>query len=152
MGVESNDQVGTTAAHAEGAVQPNRQVLIVEPEELVRWSLVTYLGKWFAAFSADTQVAADRILDDQQIDALVVSTDLLDQGAEEIQARARSRNPSVTVVCTSTKPPAEKVCSRTTPLLEKPFELSELAQLLGIDNGLPEQSEQEEEGPAPTTA
>lgn len=152
MGAESTDQVGKTAAHAEGAVQPSRQVLIVEPEELVRWSLVTYLGKWFAAFSADTQVAADRILDDQQIDALVVSTDLLDQGAEEIQARARSRNPDVTVVCTSTKPPGEKVCSRATPFLEKPFELSELADLLGVDNGLPGNSEQEEEGPAPTTA
>ncbi len=136
MGTESTDQVGKTAAHAAGAVRPNRQVLIVEPEELVRWSLVTYLGKWFAAFSADTQGAADRILDDQRIDALVVSTDLLDQGAEEIQTRARSRNPDVTVVFTSTEPPGEKVCSPATPFLEKPFELSELARLLGIDHGM----------------
>ena len=42
-------------------------LLIVEPEPLLRWSLATYLSKWFDVFPADTREAADRILDDHRL-------------------------------------------------------------------------------------
>ena len=107
------------------------QLLVVEPEELVRWSLVTYLTRWFDVFTAESRAVADRILDDRRIDAVVVSDDLTDRAAEEIEAHARSRNPSVRVVRTVTNPPGGQASVQDTFCLEKPFELSELASLLG---------------------
>lgn len=109
-------------------------LLVVEPEELVRWSLVTYLAKWFDVFSADSRAAADRILDDHRVDAVVVSDDLSDRAAEVIEERARSKNPSVRVVRTVTSPPAGDAAALDTLCLEKPFQLSELANLLGVRN------------------
>lgn len=107
-------------------------LLIVEPEALVRWSLVTYLGKWFVVYSADSRTGADRVLDDHRIDALVVSDDLSDRAAKDIEAHARSRNSSVRVVRTVTNPSDGEEPVPDTPCVEKPFELSELASLLGV--------------------
>jgi len=109
-----------------------RHLLIVEPEELVRWSLVTYMAKWFAVDSVDSRAGADRILDERRIDAVVVSDDLSDQAAEAIETHARSRNPSVCVVRTVTNPSGDNEPAPDTPRVEKPFELSKLASLLGI--------------------
>ncbi len=120
---------GTGPRHA-------RHVLIVEPEELVRWSLVTYLAKWFDVLSTDTQASADRILDDQQIDAVVVSDDLSNRAAEAIAAHARSRNPTARVVRTVTSPPSNGPQEHDTPCLEKPFKLAEVASLLGVSDPL----------------
>jgi len=111
---------------------PAEHLLIVEPEALVRWSLVTYLGKWFAVYSADSRASADRILDDHRIDALVVSDDLSDRAAKDIEAHARSQNPSVRVVRTVTNPSDGEEPTPDTPCVEKPFELSKLASLLGV--------------------
>lgn len=110
---------------------PNRRLLIVEPEELVRWSLVTYLGRWFVAFSADSPAVADQILDEQAIDAVVISDDLSNQAGEEIAARARRRNPHVQVIWTLTRLDADRVVQPGSDVVEKPFELSHLASLLG---------------------
>ncbi|UCC28857.1 MAG: hypothetical protein JSU86_11720 [Phycisphaerales bacterium] len=107
-------------------------LLIVEPEALVRWSLVTYLGKWFVVYSADSRTSADRVLDDHRIDALVVSDDLSDRAAEDIEAHARSKNSSVRVVRTVTNPSDGEEAVLDTPCVEKPFELSKLASLLGV--------------------
>ncbi len=114
--------------------QPARNLLIVEPESLIRWSLVTYLAKWFTMYAADSGSAANRFLDKHRIDAAVVSDDLPSGVAEEIEDRALSLNSSVRLVCTVTNPPGEKVCARTTQCLEKPFELAELAHLLGVES------------------
>ncbi|MGB2984783.1 MAG: hypothetical protein WBE26_02780 [Phycisphaerae bacterium] len=116
---------------------PARRLLIVEPEALVRWSLVTYLTKWFDVFTADSRATADHILDDQLIDAVVVSDDLSDRAPEEIEARARSRNPAARVVRTVTDSPGEQTSGLNTPRLEKPFELSKLAMLLGVPDASP---------------
>lgn len=114
--------------------QPVQNLLIVEPESLIRWSLVTYLAKWFTVYAADSGSAADRFLDEHWIDAAVVSDDLPRGFGEQIEARARSLNSSVRLVCTVTDPPGERACTRTTRCLEKPFELAELANLLGIES------------------
>ncbi len=108
-----------------------REVLIVEPEDLVRWSLVTYLKQWFQVHPAASRAAADQILEDFPIDAVVVSDDLSDQAADEIENHARSRNPSARVVRMVTHSPAERSLSEGTLQLEKPFELSRLSGLLG---------------------
>ena len=128
---------GVQGAPSAGAPQPVRHVLIVEPEELVRWSLVTYLGKWFEVFSADSRTLADRILEERQIDAVVVSDDLSDRAAEAIAAHARSRNPAARVVRTLTGPPVPEPQDRDTSCLEKPFALSEVASLLGVSEPPP---------------
>ena len=120
------------------ATAPERQsrpltcVLVVEPEDLVRWSLVTYLGKWFEVCSADCGCVAERILDDRKVDAVVLSDDLSDQAAEDVEAHARARNPAARVVRTVTGPPGEKASNGASPRLEKPFELSRLAVMLGV--------------------
>ncbi len=125
---------GTASPDNESPQGSAEHLLIVEPEELVRWSLVTYLAKWFDVFSADSMATADRILDDHRVDAVVVSDDLSDRAAEVIEARARSQNPTVKVVRMVTNPPGAKAAAVDTPYLEKPFELSKLAYLLGVRN------------------
>jgi DNA-binding NtrC family response regulator len=114
---------------------PLARVLVVEPEALVRWSLVTYLARWFDVLSADSRSAADKILDDQQVDAVVVSDDLSDRAVEDVEAHARSRNPDTRVIRTVTGPPSDKAADGATPRLEKPFDLSRLATLLGVQAG-----------------
>jgi len=109
---------------------PVRTVLIVEPEALLRWSLVTYLGRWFQVFAADSVSAADRLLDEQPIDAAVLSDDLPDGGADQIERHLRIRNPTPCVVRTSTRPATGSGTSQTTARLEKPFDLTALANLL----------------------
>jgi len=109
---------------------PVRTVLIVEPEALLRWSLVTYLGRWFRVFAADSVSAADRLLDEQPIDAAVLSDDLPDGGADQIERHLRIRNPTPCVVRISTRPTTSSGTSQTTARLEKPFDLTTLANLL----------------------
>lgn len=115
--------------------QRGKRLLIVDPEELVRWSLVTYLAKWFSVYSTTTQAAADRVLDSVGVEALVVSEDLPESAAEEIEAHAKARNPKVVVIRTITGPPRKSQTRCPVVCLEKPFDLSRLAELLGVRNG-----------------
>jgi len=103
------------------------RLLIVEPEPLLRWSLVTYLSRWFEVFPAESESAADRLLDEQPMDAVVVSDQLPNHQAEEIEAHARSRNAAARVIRTVTT-----VDDPRNRCIEKPFELSKLAGLLGV--------------------
>lgn len=110
------------------------RLLVVEPEALVRWSLTTYLGRWFTVFAVESQRAADQILDDEAIDALVVSDDLQGRTSQAVVSHARARNPRVVVVRTMSGPDD----ATTTPTdnaicLEKPFDLSILATHFGAD-------------------
>ena len=123
---------------SDGHPQPPKQVLIVEPEQLTRWSIETYLGRWCDVFCADSLAAADRILDDRRIDAVVVSDDLSDRAAEDIESHARSLNPSARVVRTVTARSDVSTQHTNTPRLEKPFELARLATLLGVTQASPD--------------
>lgn len=108
-------------------------LLVVEPETLFRWSLATYLSKWFDVFPTDTHEAADRILEDHRIDALVVSDQLSGDSLAALECHARSRNASTRVVRTVTNLDRNGVTDHGTFCIEKPFELSKLANLLGVD-------------------
>jgi DNA-binding NtrC family response regulator len=108
------------------------RVLVVEADNLTRWSLTKYLARWFQVLPADSMEVATRILDAGNIDALVVSDDLPDCTAEALLARARERNPAIRVVCTVTDSETAAICQREAVCVEKPFDLSALAGLLGV--------------------
>lgn len=110
-------------------------LLVVEPETLLRWSLATYLSKWFDVFPTDTGEAADRILEDHRIDALVVSDQLSAAMLDALESHARSRNASTRVVRTVTSLNRDGLTDQGTFCIEKPFELWKLANLLGVDVG-----------------
>jgi hypothetical protein len=107
-------------------------VLIVESEPLLRWSLVTYLSRWFDVIPTAYESVAHHTLEDQCVDAVVVSDDLCDQAAEGIEAHALSRNAAARVIRTITNPSRYHPFPLEAAYLEKPFQLSRLAVLLGI--------------------
>ncbi len=109
------------------------RLLVVEPEALVRWSLTTYLGRWFTVFAVESKRAADQILDDEAIDALVVSDDLQDRTSQAVVSHARLRNPRVVVVRTMSGPDDAATPTDNAICLEKPFDLSILAMHFGAD-------------------
>ncbi len=115
------------------AVPRAAHLLVVEPEALLRWSLVTYLGQWFKVLSAETKLAAGRILDQHLIDAVVLSDELSERAMDDIESLARSRNPETRVVRTVTTERRDQPLHNETSCIEKPFELMELARLLGVN-------------------
>ena len=110
-------------------------LLVVEPETLLRWSLATYLSQWFNVFPAETGEAANRILNDHRVDALVVSDQLSTDTLDALEGHARSRNSSTRVVRTVTSLNRDGLTNQGTFCIEKPFELWKLANLLGVDVG-----------------
>ncbi len=108
-------------------------LLVVEPEALLRWSLATYFSKWFDVFPTETQDGADRVLDDQIIDAVVISDQLSAEAAEEIASRTRALNEAARIVRTVTRVDRDDVQAHGSYVIEKPFEFTELATFLGVD-------------------
>lgn len=111
---------------------PAKHLLIVEPEALVRWSVGKYLARWFIVHSVESRADADRVLDERPVDVVIVSDDPRDRMAKEIETHARSRNPSVRVVRTVTHSSHDKDSTSGAPLVEKPFDLAKLADMLGV--------------------
>lgn len=111
-------------------------VLIVEPEELVRWSLVTYLSRSFSVFTANSKDAAIRVLSEQDVDAVVIADDVTVSVGMDIESFAQNRNVDVRVVWTLSNPRAAKTLPPGTLTVEKPFELKHLAGLLQANNQL----------------
>jgi DNA-binding response OmpR family regulator len=121
----------------------------VEPEALFRWSLATYLQRWFDVVAAETGVAADEVMTQESVDALVFSADLSDSDANALAAHARRINPNVLVVCTFSGPEIREEMGREarTLCLEKPFDLSILARFLGVSTGTSGVAEVQKKGP-----
>ena len=111
-----------------------RCVLIVEPDRLTRWSMEEYLRDKCEVASADCAAAAHRLLDTEQFNAVVIADDLPHDGADAVEQHACDRNPDIAVVRTVThlSDDAGRASSRAI-LLEKPFELVSLAQVLGFE-------------------
>jgi DNA-binding response OmpR family regulator len=109
----------------------------VEPEALFRWSLATYLQRWFEVLASESGVAADDVLMRESVDALVLSADLSDSDASTLAAHARRINPNVTIICTFSGPEIREGMGREgrALCLEKPFDLSILARYLGVNTG-----------------
>ena len=136
-GTESTSREQDGAVPDEGVCRLGGNLLVVEPEPLLRWSLTTYLGKWFQVFSAESRSAADPILQDHSIDAVVLSDDLGDRDADELEESVRSRNSSACVIRTVSHPSRTSEEAPATIRLEKPFELARLASFLGIPDARP---------------
>ena len=116
-------------------VPRGRSLLVVEPERLLRWSLVTYLSRWFNVFPAESRVDADQLLDAERIDAVVVSDELEDGGADAIEQHAVQRNPVARVVHIVMSLRGDDPSADSARCIEKPFELGKLARLLGVPSG-----------------
>lgn len=113
--------------------QPARgRLLLLEPDELTRWSITTYLQRWFIVEAADSSAAAQRLVRRGSFSALVLSEQLADEQVLALQRGAAERNPQVTTVRMITGASEVGTSGSETVQLEKPFELASLAQLLGI--------------------
>ena len=112
--------------------QGSRKLLIVDPDHLTRWSVETYLNKTFEVLTATSVAEALEVLNKQSVEAIVVSDDLPDGGADKVEGHARSRNSCVVVVRTVSEPVRPDVCTSPAVRLEKPFKLSALAEILGV--------------------
>lgn len=107
-----------------------RRILLVDPDPLTRWSVHTYLARWFDVASVGTPREADRVLDGPPVSVLIVSDDLPASAVEQVERRARARSRRVRLIrmiTASRAHPADVTC------IEKPFALCQLARLLGVD-------------------
>lgn len=109
-----------------------RSLLIVEPEALLRWSLATFLSKWFDVFPTDSGKAALRILDDHGFDGAIISDQLAPADVPALTAQLQLRSPHATVVYTVTNAATGATENRVSLRIEKPFQLADLASLLGV--------------------
>ena len=108
------------------------KLLIVDPDRLTRWSVEAYLSGIFDVLTAESLAAALEFLDHQAVEAVVVSDDLPDDGADTVEEQARAGNRCVTVVRTVSEPVRAHLAADPNVLLEKPFKLSVLADILGV--------------------
>lgn len=107
-----------------------RRLLLLEPDSLTRWSVERYLRPWFDVVSTTDAMEGDRMMDERGFDAVVISDSVPIALVERLEAHARELNPTVRLVRTVSDDAEESGQTR----LEKPFDLSTLARLLGVDS------------------
>jgi DNA-binding response OmpR family regulator len=111
------------------------QILIVEPDPLTQWSLKAYLQKWFNVDGTSSTSTAQQFLEKHAVDALILSEELPPTALAALEQRAHSFNARVAIIRTVTDSSFPRRPGSHTGYLEKPFELSQLARLLGIPDG-----------------
>lgn len=116
----------------QGAIETGmsrRRLLLIEPDSLTRWSVQRYLEPWFDVVNATDAAEGDRMIDEDRFDAVVISDTVPLSLVERVEQHVRELNPHVKVVRTV----ADDTDAGERTLLEKPFELSQLARLLGVE-------------------
>jgi DNA-binding response OmpR family regulator len=110
------------------------RVLIIEPDPLTRWSISTYLKRWFEVLAAESAEAANPLLGPSTLAALILADELPGERCRSIEHLARQRNPALITVHTVTGVTRTEAHPRDEggTWLEKPFELARLARLLGV--------------------
>jgi len=117
-------------------------VLVIEPDRLTRWSVQRFLERSFVVRGTGDMADAERLLDEQPVHAMVVSNNLDLHATRRVEQQARDRNARVLIVHTGIAPnPSD---SGDIAFLEKPFQLSRLAQLL---NAPASKGDEKEESP-----
>lgn len=109
-----------------------RRALIVEPDKLLRWSLSTFLSKWFEIDATANPELAVPFLSRHRFDVAILSHDESTSSFETLQRRLIAENPmvvTVRIVTTRDETPGSD-CVKT---IEKPFDLATLANLLNLD-------------------
>ncbi len=130
---DENSAERTRPMPDEQARTGDSNLLVVEPDALTRWSLETYLRQWFTVHLADGLETARHLLDRYDFRAVVLSGDLPASELQEIETLARRRNPHVRLIRTVSGPLAGATPPADEVLLEKPFRLTQLADLLNAD-------------------
>lgn len=120
---------------------PLRRVLVVERDPLLRWSVQSYLARWFDVTTTASARDAERWLRVNQVDAVVIADGIARSSVQHLEEIAAQQNPSVLLVRTvieagddaerNSQPHARDV-GPIEHRIEKPFELSSLARLLGV--------------------
>lgn len=129
----SNNLVRQTVASANpGSNKGDRYVLVVEPDRLLRWSLATYLSRWFQVCSVTSVSEAASVLEEHPVDAVIISDEPAGKKVREVERRAKSLNPLAKVIRIVMSTRADENAGEGTVALEKPFELAVLARLLGV--------------------
>lgn len=126
----------TNSAHAlpSRAVRSaaRRRVVVLEPDALTQWALKTYLTKWFGVDSTDSTEDAQRLLDAQDVVALVISDELPPAEMCRVEQYGLRKNADLHIIQTVTDP-SRVHCDRAhVDQVEKPFALARVAQLLGV--------------------
>jgi hypothetical protein len=119
------------APHADGS-RERSALLIVEPNRLTRWSLRSYLRRWFDVECVNSAQRARRVLDARPVSALIVSDQLPATSRQGLATAARAANPALRTILTVTESHDVEPESATATL-EKPFDLKQLAALLGVN-------------------
>lgn len=128
-------------ARPEAAREPRRvrQILVVEPDPLTQWSLRTYLSKWFSIHSTGSLDSARRVLETHAVDVLVVADELPAAAVALLEQCAHNFNARVRIVRTVADLDRPRETGPSRDYIEKPFQLADLARLLGIpDHEIPE--------------
>lgn len=108
------------------------RVLLIEPNTLTAWSLSTYLRRWFEVHCTSASPAAQRLLRHETMSAVVLSDQLPRRSIESLARNARQANRDVRVVVLVAEETERRVTPPGAMRLEKPFELPDLARLLGV--------------------
>lgn len=108
------------------------RILLFEPDSLTRWSITTYLQRWFEVVAVESREQAENLSATRPLAALVLADSLPDATAAELQRRAGGHNPTVMTVRTIATTADSSPGGPHTFQLEKPFDLARLARLLGV--------------------
>lgn len=108
-------------------------MLVIEPDPLLRWSLVNYLGRFFHVLAVDSPRRGSQLVQKTRIDALIASDDW-ESETESLCRLARACNRSLLAIRMIANVPEDPLPHETLRI-EKPFQLPELAELLW--NNLP---------------
>lgn len=122
----------STAEHSKQPADSHGRLLIVDQDPLARWSLATYLQRWFAVDATDSLNEGTELLERGDVAALIVSDELPGAQIDVLEARARQLNPRVATIRTVTGVLGAKRPTTGAIRVEKPFQLPNLARLLGV--------------------
>jgi DNA-binding NtrC family response regulator len=118
-----------------GTNQPSGgRLLLVETDRLIRWSLSTYLQRWFAVDATASAAAAVRLLSKHPRQAVIVSDQMPSEAVDAIARAAHAANPAVRTVLLAAGDAEPRDPGLLTTRIEKPFALSDLARLLGVSD------------------
>lgn len=112
------------------AARKPRLLLVLEPGMLLRWCLVHHLARWFDVRLAASWREAERMLEDNGARVLICSDGLseVEDGGDPIPARLATDRFERVVVLTS----GSRYLRPGAVALEKPFDLEELRDSLGV--------------------
>ncbi|MFQ5462081.1 MAG: hypothetical protein ACE5E5_05580 [Phycisphaerae bacterium] len=105
------------------------QLLVIEPDVLTRWSLTTYLGRWFNVFAVASVDEGMTFLATCSPDSAVLSDALDLTQLAKFESVLREKNPSATIIRLVTNPESGGIGFRSESI-EKPFRLSDVARML----------------------